>query len=314
MVKSLVIGGAGFIGSHLVKYLKESGKTVKVIDNFSTALYNDYNGLADEIYKADIIDKSDKVDAMIKEADEIYYLAAKCSTGDFILYPFDSFNITLTGLYKVLRDRKPSAKIIYFSTSEVYDDDTLEDSALSVKIDKRCGYDVGKLAGEALLYSYQQQERDLNYVVIRPFNVYGSRQINNEVIPKFLVQAINDEPITIYNKGTQSRTFTHIDDFMRALDLILTRGSERAYNICSHETFTINDLVLKIQHVIGKKLKIEHVFRDTCEIHRRTNLSQLLYDEFDFLPRVGLAEGIRETYRWLIVTGTRKLKYDNDME
>ncbi len=303
--RSLVIGGAGFIGSHLTNYLVNEGCEVVIIDNFATSILNDYNSRASKIHKIDVRSK-ESYEIIKQNFHYIFFLPAICSTDDFLKKPLESFSVSVDGIKNVLlamenypKNSKPF--LYYFSTSEVYGLESFETSKLVVNIDKRCGYDVGKLAGETMLYSYKKQNKCLDYKVIRPFNIYGSREMRAGVIPKFILQAMAGNKITIYNNGQQARTFTHIDDFIRALDLIIKKGKYRDYNISSNETITINELASKIIKIVGVKPQdsVEYIKKDLDEIFCRVGNNSRLKNELGFEPKIKIEQGILETYKWL---------------
>lgn len=311
-MNNLVIGGLGFIGSHLVNRLKENGEYVKIIDNGTIGERNELNKKTDVCSIRDC--RAIMPDDLYK-IDRVYYMPAICNSDDFILYPRESFNVTVSGLKRIINFREQENfdfELIYFSTSEVYGESNMyvrEDDRLITVLNERAGYDVGKLAGEALLYTSDIEK----YKIIRPFNVYGPYEIRDGVIPKFLTQVKNGEDITIYNDGKQLRIFTYIDDFINGLESIVENGTKNIYNIVGNSEVTINDLAQTINKVVDKQIRWKYVDKDIDEITIRRGDNARL-KSLGWEPKVDLKFGIEKVYEWIKRKNIKETKnYDMKM-
>lgn len=300
-MKALVIGGAGFIGSHLVNYLSKKYE-VYVLDNLSVGKINSLNEKAKFII-GDVRDRDSFVG--LPPFEYIFFAPGIVNSADLVRYPYDSFDVTVRGLDNVLK--YTIGKIVYFSTSEIYSNgDTAESALISHKLNKRSGYDYGKFSGEVMLYTnFLQNYRE--YMTIRPFNVYGDYEYREGVIIKFLKNVLNQKPITIYGDGSQNRTFTFIDDFILGVDVLLNNfQAGETYNICGDENITINDLYQKV-------IKFGYVPCEYVEdpeegiMNRKGNNSKL--KSLGWKPKISIDEGLDIIYEWMKKENFEVLRY-----
>ncbi|MEX2449236.1 MAG: UDP-glucuronic acid decarboxylase family protein [Rhodospirillales bacterium] len=225
--KILVTGGAGFLGSHLCDRLVKDGHDVLCLDNFFTGTKDNIQHLLDEPHFE--LMRHDVTFPLYVEIDEIYNLACPASP---IHYQFDPVQTTKTSVHGAINmlglAKRTRAKILQASTSEVYGDPDIhpqpEDYRGQVNtIGPRACYDEGKRCAETLFFDYHRQH-GLNIRVARIFNTYGPRMHPNDgrVVSNFVIQALKDEPITIYGDGKQTRSFCYVDDliegFIRLMD------------------------------------------------------------------------------------------------
>jgi UDP-glucuronate decarboxylase len=215
----LVTGGAGFLGSHLCERLVARGDDVLCVDNYFTGRKDNIVHLLGEAHFEAM--RHDVTHPLFVEVDEIYNLACPASP---IHYQFDPVQTTKTSVIGAINmlglAKRVKAKIFQASTSEVYGDPTLHPQPESYRgnvnpIGPRACYDEGKRCAETLFFDYFRQH-NLRIRVARIFNTYGPRMHPNDgrVVSNFIVQALNNAPITLYGDGTQTRAFCYVDDLI----------------------------------------------------------------------------------------------------
>ena len=223
----LVTGGAGFLGSHLCERLRAQGHDVLCVDNYFTGRKDNIaHLLGDSLFEAM---RHDVTHPLFVEVDEIYNLACPASP---IHYQFDPVQTTKTSVIGAINmlglAKRVKAKILQTSTSEVYGDPTVHPQPESYRgsvnpIGPRACYDEGKRCAETLFFDYHRQH-NVRIRVVRIFNTYGPRMHPNDgrVVSNFIVQALKNEPITLYGDGSQTRAFCYVDDmiegFLRMMD------------------------------------------------------------------------------------------------
>jgi UDP-glucuronate decarboxylase len=298
----LVTGGAGFIGSHLCERLLESDCEVLCVDNFFTGARRNIEHLLDhprfEILRHDI------TFPLHVEVDEIYNLACPASP---VHYQWDPVQTTKTsvlgainmlGLAKRLRGR-----ILQASTSEVYGDPEVHPQQESYwghvnPIGPRSCYDEGKRCAETLFFDYGRQHK-LKIKVLRIFNTYGPRMQPNDgrVVSNFIVQALNNQPITIYGDGQQTRSFCFVDDLVGGMiGLMNTPDNITGPMNCGNPNeFTIRDLAEKVIAITGSRSRIVHrPLPQDDPRQRRPDISQA-QELLNWRPTVMLTEGLQRT-------------------
>ena len=217
----LVTGGAGFLGSHLCERLLAEGSDVLCVDNFFTGTKDNISHLLDNPHFE--LMRHDVTFPLYVEVDEIYNLACPASP---IHYQFDPVQTTKTSVHGAINmlglAKRIKAKIFQASTSEVYGDPQVHPQPETYwghvnPIGLRSCYDEGKRCAETLFFDYHRQH-DLRIKVARIFNTYGPRMHPNDgrVVSNFIVQALRNEPITIYGDGSQTRSFCYVDDLIEA--------------------------------------------------------------------------------------------------
>ena len=215
----LVTGGAGFIGSHLCERLLKEGHEVLCVDNFFTGTKDNIVHLMDNPY-FEII-RHDICFPLYVEVDEIYNLACPASPVHYQKDPVQTIKVSVLGSINMLGlAKRLKIKILQASTSEVYGDPEVHPQPETYwgnvnPIGPRACYDEGKRCAETLFFDYHRQH-GIKIKVVRIFNTYGPRMHPNDgrVVSNFIVQALKNEPITVYGDGTQTRSFCYVDDMV----------------------------------------------------------------------------------------------------
>jgi UDP-glucuronate decarboxylase len=298
----LVTGGAGFIGSHLCERLLREGHDVLCVDNFFTGVKDNIEHLLGNAHFE--LMRHDVTFPLYVEVDQIYNLACPAAP---IHYQFDPVQTTKTSVHGAINmlglAKRVKAKILQASTSEVYGDPKVhpqtEDYWGHVNpIGSRSCYDEGKRCAETLFFDYYRQHK-LRIKVARIFNTYGPRMHPNDgrVVSNFIVQALADQPITIYGKGNQTRSFCYVDDLVDALVRLMNTGDAVTgpINLGNPGEFTILDLAKKVIELT--KSKSELVFKPLPEddpMQRKPDIS-LAARELTWKPSIQLEDGLLRT-------------------
>ena len=270
-MRILVTGGAGFIGSHLCERLISEGHTVTVIDNFSTGRTQNLAEIeGDEgltIIEGSILD-TQLLGSLINVSDYIFHLAAAVGVFNIVNNPLASLLTNIRGTENVLEAAHKYSKPVFLaSSSEVYGknvSDSLresDDRILGSPVTLRWSYSEAKAIDESLAYAYFV-EKKLETRIVRFFNTVGPRQLGayGMVVPRFVRSALNNEPITIYGTGEQTRCFGHVYDAVEAVIRIAFSPNTigKVINIGNDFEISINDLAKKVISETGSKSSVVH--------------------------------------------------------
>lgn len=300
--KVLVTGGAGFLGSHLCERLLNDGHDVICVDNFFTGAKENIEHLLDHPYFEVI--RHDVTFPLYVEVDEIYNLACPASP---IHYQHDPVQTTKTSVHGAINmlglAKRLKARIFQASTSEVYGDPKLHPQPESYwghvnPIGMRSCYDEGKRCAETLFFDYYRQH-GLEVKVARLFNTYGPRMhpSDGRVVSNFIVQALRNEPITVYGKGSQTRSFCYVDDLIEGfLRLMDSDGSITGpMNLGNPGEFTILELAQKVIDMTGSNSAIIYQALPSDDpIQRQPDIS-FAQQTLNWTPNVSLEEGLTTT-------------------
>ena len=309
--KILVTGGAGFIGSHLCKFLlKEDKNQVICLDNFFTGKRKNLEEFIEnpnfEIIPHDITDITTSIDKKIpKGVNKIYNLACPASP---IHYQFDPIKTILSntqGVINVLEFAKLNdAKILQTSTSEIYGDPLEHPQKETYKgnvntIGPRACYDEGKRVAETLFMDYHRKF-DLPIKIARIFNTYGPNMNKNDgrVVSNFIVQALENKPITIYGNGEQTRSFCYIWDMINGINSLMESNETGPINLGNPKEFTIGQLANKIIQLTNSKSEI--IYKSLPEDdpkQRKPDISKAK-NLLKWGPGISLNEGLKETIEY----------------
>lgn len=299
MKKILVTGGAGFIGSHLVRRLVEEGNEVTVLDNLLRGNKLDHDVMQKIYLRIGDVRNYQVVDELTKGCDQIYHFAAVLGVDVVADNPVETMDTEVIGMKNIADAamKHGVSKIIYASTSGVYGHSAIEKSFTEeIQIDPRTSYAIAKRYNEIYLKALFE-EKGLNSLSLRFFNIYGKKQDNRMVIPRFLEQALAGNPITVYGQGKQTRDFTYIDDTVTACVQLAEKGGQaEIFNIANENELTIEDLAHAIVKVTNSKSKISYIEapkkRYDYEVERRYGSSDKLFKTIGFKPNTQLEEGL----------------------
>ena len=265
LVRYLVTGGGGFLGSHLCERLLRSGHSVIALDNFSTGSRDnvrDLGALGDfEALEWDVAVPFDV------DVDGIFNFACPASPIQYQLHPTRTIKTSILGAINSLDlARKLNIPVLQASTSEVYGDPRESPQAEEYwgnvnPIGIRACYDEGKRAAETLFVDYHR-EHSVDIRVVRIFNTYGPRMglDDGRVVPRFIAQALRGEPLTIYGDGKQTRSFCYVDDLISGIvALFFQSGEHRPINLGNPQPLTIIELAEEVIHLTGSPSGIAHL-------------------------------------------------------
>jgi dTDP-glucose 4,6-dehydratase len=296
---AVVTGGAGFLGSHLCEYLLGKGYRVLCVDNLETSTLENLEHLRDDAF---VFLNHDVVDHLeIEEpVDAVYHLAALASPIDYLRQPLHSLKVGSYGTHHALGLAKfKRARFLLASTSEVYGDPLVHPQPESYwgnvnPIGPRGVYDEAKRYAEALTMAYHSQQ-GVDTAIVRIFNTYGPRMRSHDgrAIPTFARQALENEPITVFGDGSQTRSFCYVDDLIRGLHLLADSGEHLPVNIGNPDEFSILELAQTVIRLTSSKSEIvfEALPIDDPQVRQPdiTKARQLLGWE----PQINLEEGLK---------------------
>jgi UDP-glucuronate decarboxylase len=298
----LVTGGAGFIGSHLCKRLVEAGHDVLCVDNFYTGRrQNLYELLSNPRFE---LVRHDVCFPLYVEVDEIYNLACPASP---IHYQFDPVQTTKTSVHGAINmlglAKRVKAKILQASTSEVYGDPSVHPQTEEYwgnvnPIGPRSCYDEGKRCAETLFFDYRRQH-NLGIKVARIFNTYGPRMHprDGRVVSNFIVQALQNQDITVYGDGSQTRSFCYVDDLVEGLMRLMGTPEDVTgpINLGNPNEFTIKQLALSVIELTNSSSRIEYKTLPTDDPKQRQPNIQKAMELLDWKPTIQLKDGLKQT-------------------
>jgi len=303
-----ITGGAGFIGSHLTEKIIEDNEIIifDILDRNALEYTNLGQHKNLKLVKGDILDK-EALEKSIDKADIVIHMAAIAGVETVVSRTTTTLNINLMGTHNVLElcRKKGINRFIVFSTSEVYGPNIyLADEAGMTTLGPigkpRWVYAMSKLASEFLADSYHR-EYGIKFTSVRPFNVYGPRQIGEGAIHNFIVKALKNEPLIIHKPGNQIRSWCYIEDMVDALELILTNDKTEGevFNIGTPQaTSTTLQTAETIIRLSSSKSKIKFKELKYPEVNIRVPSIDKAKKFLDFEPKVSFEEGIRRTIEW----------------
>ncbi len=300
--RALVAGGAGFLGSHLCESLLRDNYEVLCIDNFITGDKDNIMPFINHPYFE--WQRHDVGLPIYVEVDEIFNLACPASPVHYQGDPVQTVKTSVLGAINMLGlAKRLKAKILQASTSEVYGDPQVHPQTESYwgyvnPIGPRACYDEGKRCAETLFFDYHRQHR-LQIKVARIFNTYGPRMRPDDgrVVSNFIVQALHNQPITIYGDGQQTRSFCFVDDLIRGLRQLM--DSPPAFvgpvNLGNPNEFTVTELAEKIIELTGSRSTISYHPLPADDPQKRRPDISLAKATLQWYPTVELEAGLRQT-------------------
>lgn len=305
----LITGGAGFIGSTLAQQLADRCE-VRIFDSFAR---NALAGTALEghpavrLIKGDVLDGAGLREAMIG-VDEVYHLASVAGVATVLHHPVRTMRVALQGTFEVLDaalSMPVPPRLVVFSTSEVYgrmarNVAESDDTSVGPVAESRWTYASAKLAVEHLTHAFGR-EHGLRVTTVRPFNVYGPRQVGEGAIHHFVRRALAGEPLVVHNDGGQLRSWLYVDDMVRGTIAAMERpaGIGEAFNLGNPAaTVTVRELAELVVRVSGSDSPIVSEPRDYPDIEVRIPEIGKAGSLLGFVPQVGLEAGIARTIAW----------------
>ncbi len=300
--RSLITGGAGFLGSHLCGRLLAEGHDVICLDNFFTGSKDNVVHLLDNPHFE--LMRHDVTFPLYVEVDQIYNLACPASP---VHYQHDPVQTTKTSVHGAINmlglAKRTKARIFQASTSEVYGDPEVHPQPESYwgrvnPIGIRSCYDEGKRCAETLFFDYHRQH-NLDIKVARIFNTYGPRMHPNDgrVVSNFIVQALKGENITIYGDGQQTRSFCYVDDLIEGFVRLMgtAPGFTGPVNLGNPGEFTMLELAEKVLHIVGGNSKLVFQPLPADDPKQRQPDIALARSQLGWEPRVQLDDGLEKT-------------------
>ena len=304
--RSVVItGGAGFIGSHMCERLIAEGFRVICLDNLITGNLDNIKHLFGDSSFKFIKHNVTKYIKIKGKADFVLHFASLASPEDYLRFPIQTLKVGSLGTHNALGLAKgKKAKFILASTSEVYGDPLVHPQPENYwghvnPVGVRGCYDESKRFSEALTMAYHRVHK-LDTKIIRIFNTYGSRMriSDGRVVPNFIYQALNNKPLTVYGKGSQTRSFCYIDDMVEGIFRVMISKVCEPINLGNPHEFTILKLARLVIKLTGAKAKI--LFKGLPEDDPRQRQPDISKAKkiLKWTPKIELEEGLKKTIEW----------------
>ena len=298
----LVTGGAGFLGSHLCERLLAQGHYVICLDNYFTGQKrNIFHLLGNPSFE---VIRHDLVNPIFLEVDQIYNLACPASPVHYQYNPVKTTKTSVMGAIHMLGlAKRVKARVLQASTSEVYGDPSVHPQTESYwgnvnTIGLRACYDEGKRCAETLFFDYHRQNK-VNIRVVRIFNTYGPRMHPNDgrVISNFIMQALRNEPVTIFGDGLQTRSFCYVDDMVEGIVRMMNGPDEFVgpVNLGNPGEYSMLELAESIIRLTGSKSGTEFKPSPMDDPRRRQPDIRLAKEKLGWEPVVELREGLQKT-------------------
>ena len=271
-MKVLITGGAGFIGSHLADRLVERGDQVVLLDDLSTGRLTNIEHLDNrtdaEFVRGSILD-TDLVDHLVSKVDLVFHLAAAVGVSLIVEKPLESLITNIRGTETVVeKAHKYGKRILVTSSSEIYGKNTSDslseddDRILGSPLKSRWSYSEAKAIDEILAYTYWR-EKGLETVIVRLFNTVGPRQTGSYgmVVPRFVGQALQNLPITIFGDGLQTRCFCYVGDVVEGLIALSEHADAfgQVFNIGGTEEVSVRDLAMRVIDLTGSRSELKFI-------------------------------------------------------
>jgi UDP-glucuronate decarboxylase len=300
VIRNLVTGGAGFLGSHLCERLIESGQEVICLDNYFTGRKaNISHMLGNPLFE---IVRHDVTSPIMLEVDRIWHLACPASPVHYQSNPIKTAKTSFLGTYNMLGlARRVRARFLLASTSEVYGDPEIHPQPESYRgsvntIGIRSCYDEGKRIAETLCFDYMRMH-NLDIRVMRIFNTYGPRMLPDDgrVVSNFIVQALQGLPLTLYGDGSQTRSFCYVDDLIDGMVKLMNGSHHGPINIGNPSEFSIIELARIVRDKINPDLDFIFKPLPQDDPQQRQPQIDLAIQQLDWYPSFSLQDGLVPT-------------------
>lgn len=311
IMRILVTGGAGFIGSHITEKLVELGHEVIVLDDLSTGREENIAHLKSRItfVKGSITDTV-LLQEVMQGVQMVFHEAALGSVPRSVEDPRTTHEVNITGTFNVLMAARDAGvkRVVYAASSSAYGDTPTLPKVETMLPNPLSPYAVSKLVGEYYCQVFTRVY-GLEAVSLRYFNVFGPRQNPHSqyaaVIPKFITAALKGEPLTVFGDGEQSRDFTYIDNVVQAnlLAMDSPRAVGKVYNVACGGRYTLNELIRQLEAIFGRKLEVQYLPPRAGDVkHSEASISEAQRD-LNYRVLVPFDEGLRRTVRWYLENG-----------
>ncbi len=306
-MRVLVTGGAGFIGSSLVRRCLEAGDSVIAIDNLVNGKRENLEDIQSDRFRLEVADirHTDRIAPLLEGVDCVFHLAC-LGVRHSVHSPKENHDVNASATLSLLELCRNAEvpRFVYVSTSEVYGTARSAPMPEDHPTYPMTVYGAAKLAGECYTRAYFETY-DYPTVVIRPFNAYGPRchheGDSGEVIPKFILRSMAGAPMLIFGDGTQTRDFTFVDDTARGIMTIgkSPKTTGRTLNLGSGKEITINDLARLVAEVTGSNdPKVEHLDPRPGDVLRLCADNSLVSSLTDFVPQTDFQDGLTKLVAW----------------
>lgn len=300
MNKYVITGGAGFIGSHIAEHLVAEGHQVTILDSLRTGFEKNLNGLNINFEKGDIRDE-DLVNELVQGASGIFHLAALVSVPESLLKIKECIDINTIGTINILEAAKnnPGCKVVLSTSAANYGDNPILPKIETMSPEPMTPYAITKLDGEYYLKMYLDQY-NVPTASLRYFNVFGPRQNPKSAyaaaVPIFINKALQNQPITIYGDGLQTRDFIYVKDVVKANMLASKVGSE-TYNVALGHSTSVLELAENIIKITNSKSEIQFLDERPGDIkHSKADPSK--FNQLGFKPDYSIEEALEETIKF----------------
>jgi len=301
--KILITGGAGFVGSHLVDKLMQEGHEITVLDNFFTGQKkNIEHWMHHPNFSLMVHDVTEKITL---EVDQIYHLACPASPPHYQYNPVKTIKTSTMGTINMLGlAKRVKARMLLTSTSEIYGDPKEHPQKESYwgnvnTVGPRSCYDEGKRVAETMMYSYKNQN-NVEVRVARIFNTFGPRMHPNDgrVVSNFIIQALQNKPLTIYGDGKNTRSFQYVTDLVDGLHALMNGSYDRPVNLGNPEEFTVGDFAEKIKLITESNSDILYLEKSEDDPSQRKPAIEVAKREIGWEPKVHVDEGLRNAIKY----------------
>ncbi len=299
--RSLVTGGAGFLGSHLCEYLLNKGHFVIAMDNLITGKVANIEHLQGENFKFIKHDVTEYI-FLAGKIDYIWHFASPASPLDYLQLPIHTLKVGAMGTHKALGlAKEKNAAFLLASTSEVYGDPLQHPQEESYwgnvnPVGPRGVYDEAKRFAEAMTMAYNRYE-DVNTHIVRIFNTYGPRMrpSDGRAIPTFIPQALRNEPITIFGDGSQTRSFCYVDDLIEGIYRLMMSDYHEPVNIGNPHEMTIKEMAEMIINLTGSQSELMQEPLPENDPKIRQPNATLAHDLLGWEANVQIKDGLTRT-------------------
>lgn len=317
MSSAIVTGAAGFLGSHLSETLLAQGFSVVGVDNFCTGLRSNAELLKKNpsfrFFEADVVQPWSWLDQVsgLDDCKYVFHFASPASPPHYQRLALETMRVNSVGLENALANAdRLKARVIFASTSEVYGDPAVSPQPETYwgnvnSFGERSCYDEAKRFGEGLIFSWNRM-RSTKHGLVRIFNTYGPRMnpADGRVVINFIVQALKNEPLTVYGDGSQTRSFCYVDDLVDGILRYAASDLTEPVNLGNDKEFTIVELAHVVQKVVADTLLEKRPLPADDPKRRRPDLTKARAKLAPWQPRIPLEDGVRRMADWIQREGT----------